>query len=332
MDIDMHLAERFVCLPVAQGWSEMHTLFEKTARGQPRHWQLPRIACEAVGGASEQAVPAVLAVACAHLGIVLIDDLLDEDPKGEYHRLGKAAAANLGAAFQVAALQAILHSPAAAGTQLAAVHSLVQMLLATALGQHREAHDAISDDAAYWAIVQGKSAPFFGTALHLGALLGGAAPAVAGQMRALGELYGEMIQVHDDLNDALATPANPDWMPGRSSLPLLFARVVDHPDRERFLALRQNVQVPASLAEAQAILIRCGAVSYCVDQLVQHYEKACRMLAAIPLQDASGVVRLLEEVLAPVYRLFVAAGVEPDALPPNWARSSVGVSGVINPS
>ena len=84
-------------------------------------------------------------------------------------------------------------------------------------------------------------------------------------LQKLGGIYGEMIQIHDDMHDAMETPANPDWVQGRSPLPILFASLVSHPEQKRFLALVQNITEPAALQEAQDILIRWGAISYCAD-------------------------------------------------------------------
>ena len=51
------------------------------------------------------ALPAVAAIACLQISIILVDDILDDDPRGAYHRLGAGRAANLGLAFQAAALK-----------------------------------------------------------------------------------------------------------------------------------------------------------------------------------------------------------------------------------
>ena len=48
-------------------------------------------ACEAVGGSTTQSLPALVAVACSHIGIVLVDDMLDADPRGEHLRAGAPA-------------------------------------------------------------------------------------------------------------------------------------------------------------------------------------------------------------------------------------------------
>src|SRR6185436_2199930 len=90
-------------LPLFHEWPEMHTIFQRAAISRPHGWRLPEIACQAVGGTPEQALQGTVAIACQQISILLIDDLLDADPRGEYHRLGMPAVANLAAAFQAAA-------------------------------------------------------------------------------------------------------------------------------------------------------------------------------------------------------------------------------------
>ena len=306
MDISTVL-DWLLSLPLAQAWPEMRGLLQRAAAKEDKTWRLPRLACEAVGGRAEQAIPAVAAIACLKISIILIDDLLDADPRGEHHRLGAPATANLAAAFQAAALEAIARSDAPPAAQLAALRSLNAAAWTTALGQQWDAQNPV-DEAAYWRVVETKSAPFFGAALHVGALLGGAETETAEQLRRLGGLYGEMIQIHDDLHDTMAVPANPDWTLGRSPLPILFAQVVEHPDRARFLALRRALPDPEALAEAQAILIRCGAVSYGVYQLLGRYERAREMLKRLPLRRDEELAALLEDQARPVRELLASLG------------------------
>lgn len=117
-------------------------------------------------------------------------------------------------------------------------------------------------------------------------------------------MYGALVQIHDDLTDCLAVPANPDWVQGRSPLPILFAREVDHPGRERFRHLCRMVDDPAALDEAQTILIRCGAVSYCLDQLLTRHERALQLVHALPLRRPDEIVGLLNTLAEPAEALL----------------------------
>lgn len=283
-------------------------MFQAAASRKPDHWLVPVSACQAVGGSAEQAVPAVLAVGCAHLGILLVDDMLDEDPRGDYHHLGMPAAANLACFFQAAALQAANQCTSDPVSQSAAMTGFNRMFLSTPFGQYLDVQ-APGTESGYWEVARAKSSPFFGAALQLGALAGGASAELVEGFKELGCLYGEMIQVHDDMHDSMETPANPDWLQGRSPLPVLFASVVQHPEQKRFLDLKKRVSHPEALQEAQEILIRCGAISYCADQLIRKYEMGKKILRSIPLSDETPIASLLDEVIAPVQKLLEAGEV-----------------------
>jgi geranylgeranyl pyrophosphate synthase len=296
-----------LAISVVREWPELRALLTQAAAREPKHWQLPVRACVAVGKSADWAVPAVAAVACAQISILLIDDMLDEDPRGEYHRAGPAKAANYAAAFQAAGLEALVRDKRQPTAKLSALQNINRMILVLALGQHLDVQAGI-DETVYWKVVENKSASFFGTAFYLGALAGGAAKTIAGRLEQIGRLYGEMIQIHDDLNDTMAVPAGPDWLQGRSPLPILFAKIVDHPERSRFLKLCEEITDEGALREAQDILVRCGAVSYCVDQLLRRYQSAREVLQGVQLARPDSIESLLEEVIAPVQRLFEAIG------------------------
>jgi geranylgeranyl pyrophosphate synthase len=310
MDIYEQIINYFLATPRVDAWEEMQALFRHIASRRPDHWLLPVKACEAVGGTPDQAIPAAVAFACSHISIILVDDMLDSDPRGEYQRIGAPVAANLACAFQAAGLTAITRCKGKAGARLVALDSLNQMIITTALGQYWDIQ-CPADEAAYWRIVQTKSSPFFGAALHIGALLGESSVETAGKLKELGNLYGEMIQIHDDLNDTLAVPANPDWIQGRLPLPILFAQTVDHVERARFLELRREIADEGALLEAQDILIRCGAVSYCVDQILRRHRSAQGIITALSLPRRNVLEALIEEVVAPVWKLFDAIEVSP---------------------
>ena len=307
MDTYQSSVDYLFTFPIFDSWHEMGNILRHAASNRPRDWELPVIACQAVSGPHQKAIPASASLACAQISIILVDDMLDKEPGGEYHRIGNGRAANLAVAFQAAGVAALMKSGASIKVRDEALKSLNQMMLATASGQELDIQNP-ADETSYWQVVENKSAPFYGCAFHLGALFGDATEAAANGLKRLGELYGEMIQIHDDLNDTMAVPANPDWLQGRKPLPILFAQTVEHPDRERFMQLHQNVANGDALREAQDILIRCGAVSYCVDQLLRRYQAAQNTLDKIPLPNKEIVDSVIEAVIAPVHRLFNTLG------------------------
>ena len=123
-------------LPVLKAWPESKIMLDHAASKQPRDWRLPLLVCEAVGAKPEQSVPASASVACALIGILLIDDMLDDDPRGEFQRIGQAQTANFASAFLSAASQAILQSEAGPSAKLYALESVNQMIVTVAFGQY----------------------------------------------------------------------------------------------------------------------------------------------------------------------------------------------------
>jgi geranylgeranyl diphosphate synthase type I len=211
MDVHQSTVDYLLKFHLFDRWHEMGTILRRSASGRPRDWHLPVIACQAVGGSPEGAIPASAALACAQISIILVDDMLDDDPRGEYHRIGHGRAANFAIAFQATGIDALLEGRSSSKVGEEAVNSLAGMMSATAFGQELDVNNP-PDEASYWRVVRAKSAPFYGCAFQLGALFGNARAEMVLGLKRLGELYGEMIQIHDDLNDTMAVPANPDWI------------------------------------------------------------------------------------------------------------------------
>jgi len=321
MDIYRSTVDYLLTFSVFDSWQEMRRILQQFESTRPRDWRLPVVACQAVGESAEKAVPASAALACAQISIILVDDMLDDDPRGEYHRIGSGRASNFALAFQAAGMDALVSSDINSSVRLEALSSLNRMMLTTAHGQELDIQNP-EDEVSYWRVVENKSAPFYGCALHLGAVLAEAGEDVTQNLERLGRLYGEMIQIHDDLNDTMAVPANPDWLQKRKPLPILFALTVEHPNRARFIALYEDISVGNALQEAQEILIRCGAVSYCVDQLLRRHQAARELLNKTPLADKEAVDSLIEGVIAPVWKLFETLGISPNALSTAAAKPS----------
>lgn len=298
-----------LALPEVAVWPELAGLFERSGSTSHSDWSLPGMACRAVGGDEAAAVPGAAALACMQISIILVDDMLDDDPRGEHLRLGPGPAANLALALQAAAIRLVEQVSVSVERRAAVVASLAGMALTTALGQQWDAQNLTGEDN-YWKVVRAKSTPFYAASLHVGALLGGAEAGVAEGLRDFGVLVGEVIQIQDDLLDAFQTPANPDWKQGRNNLLLLYALTAKHSTHTRFLELLSRIDDPQALAEAQRILIRCGAVSYAAYQLIQRYRAAQQRLAALPLADPTPMQELLARQTQPLVNLLKTIGAD----------------------
>ena len=298
-----------LALPEVAAWPAMAGVFERAVDKPRPDWDLPVLACQAVGGEPSLAIPGAAAIACMQVSIILVDDMLDQDPRGEHLRSGIGPTANLALAFQAAGFGVLERANVDAVRRAAATASLAWLALATARGQDLDVQN-LKGEENYWKVVRAKSTPFYGAALHIGALLGGAEPEIAAVLRDFGVLIGEIIQISDDLVDAFVTPANPDWRQGRNNLPILYARTAEHPDRQRFLALLPRIESDQALRQAQDILIKSGAVSYCAYHMIGRQRESRRLLEGVRFADPEPMLHLLAQQAQPVIKLLQAGGSE----------------------
>ncbi len=294
-------------------WPEMARIVERpVVKETTPCWEYPCLACRAVGGQEEEALAGAAAVYCLLNSIHLVDDLLDEDPKGDYRTLGAGKAANLALAFQAAASRVLDRAVAeriGAAERLEIHGRLAKIALDTAVGQNMDVEE-IEEEPDYWRAVVHKTPPLFGGALFIGAVLGGADLELARSLEELGVAIGKIVQVSDDLRDALQQPAAPDWRSGSNNLPILYAMTADYAERPRFIELRAQVGRPEALAAAQDILVTSGAVSYCVYHIVDSYHEAGRRLGEMALHSRRPLVELLEQHIEPTRTLLAHIGAE----------------------
>jgi len=296
-------------LPEVGRWPELASLVNRAGDQAAVDWQLPLVACEAVGGRPEEAASGAAAILCLQASILLVDDILDDDPRGEYHRLGVGRTANLALALEAVASQVVSSSQLPFDRRAAGLSTLASMAVQTAFGQDLDVSQPTTEDE-YWTVVRAKSTPFYGAALKVGAQLGGAEPAVAEALYSLGVLVGEIVQLQDDLYDAFETPAKPDWDRPANNLLILYARTASYPDHDLFLALAQQAHNPQSLGQAQEILIRCGAVSFCAFHIVQRHQKAHRLLGELVLPNREPLLSFLTQQAIPIRTLFQRVGAD----------------------
>ncbi len=194
--------------------------------------------------------------------------------------------------------------------------SLAVMAIATAWGQQLDSEDR-PGEAAYWETIRLKTPPLFGCALELGALLAGAAPATAQAVAALGGPIGEMVQVNDDLHDALRGARLPRLAARRrqSGHPLRPHGPARRPRPLRRRCARRSA-VETSLREAQDLLIASGAVSYCAySTSARPTRRARRLIDEAALPAPAALCELIDSHIEPLLALLRSLGVKaPEAL------------------
>jgi geranylgeranyl pyrophosphate synthase len=308
MDIYDQVQNCIMQFPGISSWPDMLDIINRRAVLRPPHWQLPGKACLAVGGTQDQKVIQITTIlAVLQTSIVILDDLLDGENHLAHLKLSPPERANLAAAFQASGFRGISSGGFSESIEHNLTISISEMLFSVSLGQSWDVQNVTSEDE-YWKITRMKSSAFFAALFECGSLILNGETDFSRSLKNFGGLYGEIIQIHDDLGDSLSPKNITDWTNGRSPLPILFAQIVDHPDQKHFLELRAQITSPGALKEAQTILLRSGAVSYAIHQLIQRYKQAKADLYTYNLPNPNILSELLEKTISPVKSLLLTLG------------------------
>ncbi|MCO5199783.1 MAG: polyprenyl synthetase family protein [Anaerolineae bacterium] len=278
-------------IPEITEWPDIADRLNTAFAMTDHDWRLPLRACLAVGGSAEQAIPGCIAIAASQMSIIVVDDMLDNEPDGYHAQAGAGVASNAALALLALALRVIDKAEIPAERKASIMQSIAQMNLRTAYGQHLDVQNLTGEDN-YWRVTATKSTPFYGCAYETGALLGGADVKLAATLYEIGVILGELIQIEDDLTDALETPANSDWNEERNNLLIMYASTADHAERAQFRQLRTCFNDPACLDAAQQILVRSGAVSYALYNIIVRNQTILTRLHALPLAEPHHLTQL----------------------------------------
>lgn len=306
---------RLLDRPELAQWSAFVQLVNRPVREQALPcWEYPLLSARCEGASDDVAMAAATAVFAQLYGIHLIDDLLDQEPEGLQTRVSVGEVANLASAFQGAAGRELVESDLTGEEKASAVRWMSEMQIATCWGQHLDSLDATTEEA-YWQIARAKTPPLFSFALAVGALFAGSGITRAQEYSRLGEILGLLVQVSDDLGDAIARPAAPDWNRYGSNLAILYARTVEHRQRQDFEQIASRVSISSELERAQRILVECGSVSFCVYKMIEFSRQARAMLAELAPPEPAELERLVDHLMRPLAGLLKRVGLkDPESL------------------
>lgn len=252
----MSLADQFVALihtePV-KDWPECAEALAKLITDLPeRDLRFPLLACEAVGDDPEEALPVSLAWCALHLGVVLLDRVIDRDDLERFRSYEEIAALSSGPLFAAYHFLDQLED-AAALRRVARV--LFQGFFACAQGQYLDlmgARKGMQPEAAlkvYWRMTLLKSGSVYQAGLAAGAATGTEAPDLIEALGAYGRAFGVIKQLMDDCTDVLAPEGSLEW-----TLPILLYHTTKPSrrhiptDRDALFKLLDSARIPETLA------------------------------------------------------------------------------------
>ncbi|GAA3242642.1 polyprenyl synthetase family protein [Actinocorallia longicatena] len=261
---------------------------------------LTLLACQAVGGDVEAAVPAAVAVELVHDFSLLHDDVMDGD-RTRRHRptawtvFGTGPAILTGDVLLTLAVELV----AAAGPHARILTSAVLDLLG---GQNADTSFEQRDDVTLSecvAMAVGKTGALLRVSCTLGALAGGATPDQVARLGLFGEHLGLAFQHVDDLlgiwGDPAATgkPVHSDLLNRKKSLPVVAALTSGTPAGDE-LASFYFAQPEFDPARAAALVEQAGGRDWSRERAAQLLRQALDTLnVAAPDTTATGELTAL---------------------------------------
>jgi geranylgeranyl diphosphate synthase type I len=270
---------------------------------------LAMLACEAAGGAREQALPIALAVELVHNFSLVHDDIMDRDAtrrgRATVHvKWDEPTAILAGDVLFARAFEVLARIPDADAHREAATllsHAVLKLCEGQALDMAFEARGDVDEDE-YVRMIRGKTALLFEAATRGGALASPRrAPVAVASLSAYGEAFGMAFQIADDLLDitsdaqTLGKPWGSDVRAGKRTLLTIAARARATPQQRRALdaTLGRADASDEDVRRVAAVLRDTGALAHAEALRDAHAARAEKALDALAESEAREALRAI---------------------------------------
>lgn len=296
------------------GWEDAQGRPQPGPLGKALRPILCLLACEALGGRWEQALPAAVALELVHNFSLVHDDIQDQD-RERRHRLtvwaiwGQGQAINAGDALLALAQEALSRLPETGippERGVVAVSTLARATLEMVEGQVMDLQFEDRLDItvqSYLEMVRRKTGALFGAALSLGAICATPDVQVWEAMGRAGRKLGVAFQIKDDVlgiwGDPARTgkPSGADIRRRKKSLPIVYALETEGPQREMVVAAYAMATLDEeTVRRVMAALEEVGARRRSLALAQDLVEEAMDTLSSLPM--APGPRRELEAVVS----------------------------------
>lgn len=270
-------------------------------------WYLPIVTARLYNLDDGRVTRLAAALRCLALATRVVDDMIDGEAHGYYfdHGCGGSTAAMM--ALQAAAGRLIAQSSGNALDRDLIRERFDETVLRMAKGAYSDLTRP-RDEPSYWEVYRQTNRPLFELCFFLGPASAGLFDAAA-LVESIAWPFAMALQLEDDIGDAMTDQATlSDWRPTGRNCAIIFAETVDHPERDRFVKLKKSVDDPEALREARRILVRCGALGYCLYQIADFLVTARRRLDEIAPPNPEPLRRLIDHCGAVPRRIAAIHG------------------------
>lgn len=167
--------------------------------------------------------------------------------------------------------------------------------------QLTKAGDATTDEAAYFNVIENKTAVLFAAATQGAALLTGTDDKNRQNLYQYGLHLGIAFQLADDVLDYLGDPekmgknVGDDLSEGKPTLPLIATLLLGNSDEKTLIANAITNRDSSVIGQVVAAVKRCGALDYTLTKAKQHSETARQALQGLaPSPYQAAMIRLCQ--------------------------------------
>lgn len=238
--VDASVEEHYGMMHYHMGWVNANLHADNLPKGKRLRPIFALLACDAVGGSPENALPAAAAIEILHNFSLVHDDIEDGD-ETRHHRTtvwklwGVPLAINAGDAMfalSFAAMNRLNNRGVSAESTLRAIDLFTRTCVILTEGQHMDMQFENQNNVQpgdYFRMIEGKTAALLGCATGIGALIGNGSDEQVSAFERFGQCVGLSFQIQDDIlgiwgePDITGKPVGSDILRQKKSLPLLHA-------------------------------------------------------------------------------------------------------------
>ena len=263
-------------------WSELNQLLTQhryqsssIPRLQYTHI-LPILACQAIGGTLDHAIPLAVSWQFRLIAAQLLDDLQDGDNTGCWKALSIGERLMAATFFQGAAEKALTRLPASCTLGKRITEKMADTTMLAATGQCFPSSHSLD---AYFAKLSHKTALLFSTACWAGAVIGKASKEEIKLLDSFGWHVGAMRQIVDDCTDLEEDIQRGEW-----TLPVLY--VLSLPGADNFQKmLSEPEKSPSDIEIIMALISEHQAVEWALGQAAQRQSDALAISVKFPFHQ-----------------------------------------------
>ena len=275
------------------GWIDPSGNPKKADSGKLLRPTLCLLACEAVGGQYEKALPSAAAIELVHNFSLIHDDIEDASPERRHRPTvwsiwGEAQAINAGDCMHAMARGAVLkleQREVAPDKVLRAARILDDACIKLCEGQYQDISFEDRLDIKvydYFTMIQAKTATLIGSSLEIGAMLGTDDEPVIASLKDFGHKLGIAFQIKDDIlgiwgrEERTGKPSAGDIRQRKKTLPIVYAlEKAPDPVKDALCQIYSKKSLSdRDVSDVIKILDSSGALGYCKSLAEKYYHEA----------------------------------------------------------